>query len=57
MNTAVPIEAPYSRPAPPSTTMIMSSAERGKPNTSRPTNCVVCASSPPATPAIAALTV
>ena len=34
--------------------MIIRSADRGKPNTSRPTNCVVCASRPPATPAIGA---
>ena len=45
---------PYRWPAPPSTSMISVSAERGKPSTSRPTNCVVCASSAPAMPAMAA---
>ncbi len=34
--------------------MIINSAERGKPKTSMPTNCVVCASSAPATPAMPA---
>ena len=51
MNSAAPISAPYMRPVPPSTSMISSSAERGKPSTSKPTNCVVCASNPPAMPA------
>jgi hypothetical protein len=54
MNRQVPISAPYSRPVPPSTSMIKAPAERSKLSTSRPTNCVVCAVSAPATPASAA---
>ena len=57
MNTAAPTSAPYRRPVPPSTSMIRSSAERGNPSESRPTNWVVWASSAPATPAMAAPTV
>ena len=48
------MNAPYSRPAPPSTSMMTMAPERSKPSTVRPTNCVVCASNPPATPASAA---
>ena len=54
MKTAAPIKPPYRYPVPPSTSMIISSAERWNPNTSMPTNCVVWASSAPAMPAIPA---
>ena len=54
MNTMVPSSAPYRLPVPPSTRISSSSAERGKESTSIETNCVVCVSSAPATPAYAA---
>ena len=51
MNTMAPSIAPYRLPVPPSTRISSSSAERVKLSTSIETNCVVCVSSAPATPA------
>jgi hypothetical protein len=51
MKTIVPSSAPYRLPVPPSTRININSAEREKLNTSIDTNCVVCVSKAPATPA------
>ena len=53
MNTRVPASAPHRRPVPPSTSITSTSAECAKPRLVRPTTCVICAESAPATPASA----
>jgi hypothetical protein len=54
MKMMAPMIPPYSRPAPPSTSMISTSAERWKLRTSSETVSVVCARIAPAMPAMTA---